>query len=158
MNRNEQQTPTKIAVLGCGALGVTKQLIAKLLEDVGYHTHVIPGTSTVLASAVMPSGFVLATAESIGASPDNGTWQLAIEVAITKAKALAFAELWKLEDYRLKQTMHEISRDHGREALGRLRATVQPAGDLDARTNRRACGCSVGAAQAYCCGVAEGRG
>lgn len=134
MNRDEQQTPTKIAVLGGGALGVTKQHIAKLLESVGYHTHVVPGTTTILATAIMPSGFTLATAESRCLNAEDFTLQMGIEVAITKAKALAHDALWQFEGYRLKQTLHEIEHDHGRAALDRLRATVQPA------AHRHACG------------------
>lgn len=134
MNRDEQQIETKIAALGLTAPRITPQHIAKLLEGVGYHTHVIPGTTTILATAIMPSGFTLATAESACVSPENFNLQLGIEIAITKAKALAADALWKLEGYRLKQTMHEIKHDHGRAALDRLRATVQPAAD------RPACG------------------
>lgn len=157
MNRDEQQTPTKIVVVGGNALSLTRQHVARLLEGVSYHTHVVPGTTTILATAIMPSGFTLATAESRCLNAADFNLQMGIEVAITKARALAHDALWQFEGYRLKQALHEIKHDHGREAIERMRATVQPSGEVDQRTNRRACGCSLGVDQSLCCGVAEGR-
>jgi hypothetical protein len=151
MNHAVPSIETKIADLGLTAPRITQSHIAKLLEGVGYHTHVIPGTTTILATAIMPSGFTLATAESACVSPENFNLQLGLEIAITKAKALATDALWKLEGYRLKQTMHEIKHDHGRAAIESMRATVQPSCDLDAPGKRRDCDC-VGGALACTCG------
>lgn len=149
MNRDEQQTPTKTVLVAGSPLRVTKQHIERLLEGVGYHTHLVPGTTTILATAVMPSGFTLATAEAACHDPADFKLQQGIEIAITKARALATAALWTLEVYRLKQTLHEIKHEHGREAIERMRATVQPSGDLDAPGKRRNCGC-IGGDQAAC--------
>lgn len=125
MNRADTQNPTRIAVIGASASIVTREHIARLLDGVGYHTHVVPGTTTILATAIMPSGFTLATAESRCLNSDDFNLQLGIEVAITKARALALDALWQFEGYRLRQTMHEIKHDQGREAIDRMRASVK---------------------------------
>jgi hypothetical protein len=126
MNRDDQNIETIIAALGLNAPRITPHHIAGLMAGVTYHTHLIPGTTTILATAIMPSGFTLATAESACVSPENFNLQLGIEIAITKAKALATDALWKLEGYRLKQTMHEIKHEAGQAAIDRMRATVSP--------------------------------
>ncbi|ASN72217.1 hypothetical protein 3S15_30 [uncultured Caudovirales phage] len=148
MTPAEQQIETKIVSLGLTAPRITPQHIHKLLEGVNYHTHVIPGTTTILATAIMPSGFTLATAESACVSPENFNLQLGIEIAIRKAKDAAIDALWKLEGYRLKQTMHEIKQEAGQAALDRMRATV--AADKQASTcghlsgDPSACACPGG--------------
>jgi len=148
MNRDDQNIETKIAALGLNAPRITPQHIAGLMAGVAYHTHVVPGTTTILATAIMPSGFTLATAESACVSPENFNLQLGIEIAITKAKALATDALWKLEGYRLKQTMHEIKHEAGQVAISRMRASVatdkQPSTCGHLANDPAACACPGG--------------
>jgi hypothetical protein len=127
MSHNEQKPAKEVIVIGCGtSLRVTRQIIEKLLEGVSYHTHLVPGTTTILATAIMPSGFTLGTAESACLVPEDFKLQQGIEIAIAKARALAVDALWQFEGYRLKQTMHELKQDHGRDAIERMRESVKP--------------------------------
>lgn len=148
MTPAEKQVETKIANLGLSAPRITPQHIDALMKGVTYSTHHVPGTTTVLATAIMASGFTLVTAESASASPENFRLQLGIELAISKAERLARDELWKLEGYRLKQTMHEIRQDVGRNAIAQARETLKasPAADaVDAP-------CCIGPACTSACG------
>lgn len=124
MTPAEQQIETKIARLGQSGPRITAQHIHKLLEGVKYSTHLVPGTTTILATAIMPSGFVLATVDSACADPAEFNLVTGIEIAITKAKGAAITALRSLELYRVRQTMHEIRQEAGQDAIDRMRATL----------------------------------
>lgn len=124
MTPAEQQIETKLARLAQSGHRITMQHIHKLLEGVKYSTHLIPGTTTILATAIMPSGFVLATVDSACADPDEFNLATGIEIAITKAKGAAINALRSLELYRVRQTLHEIQQEAGQAAIDRMRATL----------------------------------
>jgi len=149
MTPAEHQVETKIANLGLTAPRITAQEIDALMKDVTYHHHLIPGTTTILATAIMPSGFTLATGESACASPENFNLKLGIEIAIGKAERLARDELWKLEGYRLKQTMHEIHQTLGRNAIKQARDSL---GGSAASKPGPPSPCCVGASCTGACG------
>ena len=128
MTPAEQQLETKIASLGLNAPRITPQRVDELMAGVQYSTHLVPGTTTVLATAIMPSGFTLCTVESACASPANFKLQLGIEIAIRKATDKARDELRRLEAYRLSQTLHEIKQGNGERALETIRETIASGG------------------------------
>jgi len=147
MTPEEHQIETRIANLGLNAPRITPQRIDALMQAVTYSTHHVPGTTTVLATALMPSGFSLVTAESACASPENFNVTLGIEIAIAKAERLARDELWKLEGYRLKQTLHELKQDIGNAAIAQAREALS-ASPVDPAPAP----CCIGAACTGACG------
>lgn len=148
MTPAEKQVETKIASLGLSAPRITPQHIDALVESLTFDTHYIPGTSSVVATSILPSGFTVATAISGAASHENNAIALCIETAIGKCRDESRRKLWELEGYRLKQTMHEIRQDVGRNAIAQARETLKasPAADaVDAP-------CCIGPACTSACG------
>jgi hypothetical protein len=124
MPDQEQKVEAIIISAGLIAPRITPAMIDQLMEGVTFSTHVVPGTTTTLASAVASSGFVLCTVESACASPENFNPALGIEIALTKARTTARDKLWELEGYRLKQALHEVSTGTASKALEQIRSVL----------------------------------
>ncbi|MGL4265048.1 MAG: Gp49 family protein [Afipia sp.] len=107
---NAESLEQQIVALGLTAPRITPAQIDALVEQLSFHTSVIPGTTTTLASAINPSGFEIVTASAGCVSPENFNESLGRNHAIAKAKASARNELWRLEGYRLKQNLFEASK------------------------------------------------
>jgi hypothetical protein len=107
---NDQSLERRITALGLTAPRITYTQIEALVKALSYHTYVVPGTTTTIASAIDPTGFVVALGTSACVSPENFNEVLGRDAAISKAKTLATDELWKLEGYRLKQNLHQASK------------------------------------------------
>lgn len=125
MPDQEQKVEAIILSAGLTAPRLTPAMIDQLMAGVTYSTHVVPGTTTTVAYAVAPSGFVLCAGESACASPENFNPALGIEMAITKATAMARDKLWELEGYRLKQALHEVSTGTATKALEQIRSVLE---------------------------------
>ncbi|MNJ43916.1 hypothetical protein D3C77_389420 [compost metagenome] len=123
----EQQVEQRIAVLGLSAPRVTPAMIDALVESLTFDTHYIPGTTTVVATSLLPSGFTVTTTKSASASPDNFNLALGIEIAIGKCKDESRQKLWELEGYRLKQALHEQSVDIAADSVRTIRANLEQA-------------------------------
>lgn len=108
--RNAESIEQQIVALGLTAPRITPAQIDALVEQLSFHTSVIPGTTTTLASAINPSGFEIVTASAGCVSPENFNEALGRNHAIAKAKASARNELWRLEGYRLKQNLFEAAK------------------------------------------------
>lgn len=123
---SDQERKYEAIIIGLGFTGprITPAMIEELLDRVTYSTQVVPGTTTTLATAVAGCGFLLCTAEHHCPSPENFNPALGIEIAITKAKALARDRLWLLEEYRLSQALHESRKGSATQALGQIRAVL----------------------------------
>lgn len=108
MNANaiEQQ----INALGLTAPRITPAQIDALVEQLSFHTYLIPGTTTTLASALNPAGFEVATVSANVSIAAEFSESVGRNNAIAKAKTAARNELWKLEAYRLKTNLHEASK------------------------------------------------
>lgn len=91
-----------IEALGLTAPRITPDRIDALMAGVSYHVHIIPGTTTTLATAIAANGFTLAIGMTACADPDNLNAELGAKYAIKDAEAKARNELWKLEGWRLK--------------------------------------------------------
>lgn len=107
---NVESLEQQIIALGLTAPRITPEQIDALVEQLSFHTSVIPGTTTTLASALNPSGFEIATSSAGCVSPENFNEALGRNHAIAKVKAAARNELWRLEGYRLKQNLFEASK------------------------------------------------
>lgn len=120
----EQQVEQRIAVLGLSAPRVTPAMIDALVESLTFDTHYIPGTTTVVATSLLPSGFTVTTTKSAPASPENFNLALGIEIAIRKCKDESRQKLWELEGYRLKHALHEQSESIAADSLSTIRANL----------------------------------
>lgn len=107
---NVESLEQQIVALGLTAPRITPAQIDAMVEQLSFHTSVIPGTTTTLASALNPSGFEIVTTSAGCVSPENFNEALGRNHAIAKAKAAARNELWRLEGYRLKQNLFEASK------------------------------------------------
>lgn len=79
------------------------------MRGVRYEVQVVPGTTTTLATAIAANGFTLAIGMTACADPANFNAELGAKYAIKDAKAKARQELWKLEGWRLKCHLEEMS-------------------------------------------------
>jgi hypothetical protein len=98
-----------IEALGLTAPHVTPDQIDALMRDVRYEVQVVHGTTTTLATAIAANGFTLATGMTACADPANFNAELGAKYAIKDAEAKARQELWKLEGWRLKCHLEEMS-------------------------------------------------
>lgn len=99
---------SQIKAKGLTAPRVTPAQIDALMADVTFHTHVIPGTTTTVATAIMSNGFTLATAFSACADPANFDAEIGVEIAVSKARVTARDKLWELEGYALKKEIESL--------------------------------------------------
>lgn len=93
--------------LNLAAPRVTPDQIEALMAGVTYDVHVVPGTTTTLATATAANGFTLATGMTACASPSNFNAELGAKYAIKDAESKAKEMLWQLEGWRLKQQLTE---------------------------------------------------
>ncbi len=107
---NVESLEQQITLLGLTAPRITPDQIDALVEKLSYHTYVIPGTTTTVASAIDPLGFVVAIDSASSVSAENFNEVFGRNAAISKAKAVAKKELWKLEGYRLSKNLAEASK------------------------------------------------
>lgn len=123
--------------IGVTAPRLTPQMIEELFAKVTYSTHVVPGTTTTVATAIDESGFTLCSVASGTASPETFNPALGIEIAIQKARTAAREKLWELEGYRLKRALYEASRGTSSQALEQIREVL--ARRKGVSQNREAC-------------------
>lgn len=140
---SEQKIEQILVDLGLTGPRITPVMIDELMREVTYSTHVVPGTTTTVATAIDGAGFTLCTVSSACASPENFNPALGIEIAITKARAAAREELWKLEGYRLKRALHDARSTNSTKALEQIR-TVLAKPSADRWAPRRPSGCALG--------------
>jgi hypothetical protein len=95
-----------IEALDLTAPRVTPEQIDALMAGVTYHTHVIPGTTTTVATAIATNGFTLAIGMTACADPANFNEEFGVKYAIRDAESKARSQLWKLEGWRLKCELH----------------------------------------------------
>jgi hypothetical protein len=90
--------------LGLNAPRVPKKHIDMLMEHVQYKTHIVEGTTTTVAVAVLPMGtvdFTLAIESTACVDKSNFNAALGAKYAIEKAAESARNKLWELEGYVL---------------------------------------------------------
>lgn len=84
---------------------VTVDEIDALCNDLVIHTHHFPGTTTTVAVATLPDGFVVATGHSACISPENFKPHIGVKIATDNARAAARSKLWELEGYLLRASL-----------------------------------------------------
>lgn len=97
--------------LGLNAPRVPKEHIDMLMEHVQYKTHIVEGTTTTVAVAVLPMGtvdFTLAIESTACVDKSNFNAALGAKYAIEKAAESARNKLWELEGYVLALCIHNI--------------------------------------------------
>lgn len=95
--------------LGLNAPRVPKEHIDMLMEHVQYKTHIVEGTTTTVAVAVLPMGtvdFTLAIESTACVDKSNFNAALGAKYAIEKAAVSARNKLWELEGYVLALCIH----------------------------------------------------
>ena len=90
-----------IVELNLTAPRVTLERIRELMGQVEYKVHIVEGTTTTQAVAVL-DGFTLATGSTSCVDPDNFNKELGAKYAIYEAEDLAKDKLYELEGYLLK--------------------------------------------------------
>ena len=101
-SEEDAEMEREIQTLELTAPRVTPEQIDALMAGVTYDVHVIPGTTTTIATAIAANGFTLAIGMTACADPANFNAEFGAKYAIKDAEAKARQELWKLEGWRLK--------------------------------------------------------
>lgn len=131
MSNNDQKLEAALALVGLTGSRVTLAMVEEVLATVTYDTRVIPGTTCTQASAILPSGFVVAFGEAACADPANFNPALGIERAISKARDNAREQIWKLEGYRLSQALYEVRQGSASAALMQIRAVLNSRAEVE---------------------------
>ena len=97
----DKEMEKEIQAKGLIAPRVTLDQIEALMEKVEFKVHIVEGTTTTMAVAVL-EGFTLAKEFTACVDPLNFNKELGEKYAILKSKAAAKDKLWELEGYRLK--------------------------------------------------------
>jgi len=99
--QHDEQMEKEIVELGLTAPRVTLDSIKALMAKVEYKVHVVEGTTTTHAVALL-DGFSLAIGMSSCVDPANFNEELGRKYSIIDAEEKAQKKLWELEGYRLK--------------------------------------------------------
>lgn len=105
---NEAQMETEIKELGLVYPRVRLEQIDALMATVEVHTYVIPGTTTTVATAMLPIAhikFTLANEIMACVDPRNFNAELGVKYGTEKVLAAARNKLWELEGYALAKQL-----------------------------------------------------
>ena len=94
----------EIQAKGLTAPRITKERIDYLMSQVTYKTHIVEGTTTTIAVAILPIGntdFTLAIERTACVDKSNFNAELGAKYAIESATESARNKLWELEGYKL---------------------------------------------------------
>lgn len=80
---------------------VTAERIDALVASLTYETARVPNTSTTIATARLPWGFVVAEGKASCVSPSGFDAETSAKLAIVDAGKNSRSALWMLEGYRL---------------------------------------------------------
>ena len=83
---------------------ITNDEIEEKMKGVGYHCHVVPGTTTTVITATLPMAhlnFTLGTDIMACVDPRNFNAELGVKYGTEKVAKIAKDTLWMLEGYRL---------------------------------------------------------
>ena len=94
-----------IQAKGLTAPRVTPEQINALVDGLTFQTHRFPGTTSTVAIAVLPNGFVAAVGHSAAARRENFDAEIGEQIAISNARTEARKKLWELEGYVLKKAI-----------------------------------------------------
>lgn len=103
----DHTTEQEITAKGLTAPRVTPERIAGLVSSLTYETARVPNTTSTIATARLPNGFVVAIGHSACVSPANFDAAMGKRLAIGDASTKASEALWQFEGYLLA---HELAK------------------------------------------------
>lgn len=86
---------------------VTDEQIESIMAGVTYHTYLVPGTTTTICVAILPSGYTITNGISSCVDPDNFNEQVGQEYAMQDATEKARDALWEMEGYVLMKALSQ---------------------------------------------------
>jgi len=101
LETTDEKMENEIVTLGLTAPRITLEAIEALMARVQYKVHVVEGTTTTQATAML-DGFTLSIGQTACVDPTNFNEELGRKYAIIDAEYKAQKKLWELEGYRLK--------------------------------------------------------
>lgn len=87
--------------------------IDRLMADVQVRTHSFPGTTSTVAIAALPDGFVLGVGHSACIDPAAFDAEIGIKMATADALKKARDKAWELEGYLLRQRRQQAAAGFG---------------------------------------------
>ena len=114
-------------LLAAEAQPIDMAKVCALVDSLSFDTHYVKGTTTVVATSVLPSGFVVAT-ESFAGNP-NEVFNLVnvIEVAISKCRIASKDFLMRNQLFEHKQALHEQRSAIAADSVRTIRANLEQA-------------------------------
>lgn len=109
----DHQTEQEIIAKGLTAPRVTADTIDGLVKSLTYETARVPNTTSTIATARLPTGFVVAIGHSACVSPANFDAEMGRKLAIGDATTKAREALWQFEGYRLA---HDLAQQKAAKA------------------------------------------
>lgn len=106
-DNNDNAIEQMIQDKGLTAPRITPAHIDALMDTLIIDTHHFEGTTSTVAIATLPGGFVVATGFSACVSAANFDAAVGVAVAAGNAKAAAREKLWELEGYALYKQQQE---------------------------------------------------
>ncbi|WP_289100962.1 Gp49 family protein [uncultured Marinobacter sp.] len=104
---SDQTIEDQIVAKGLTAPRISLAHVQKMKERLEYLFERCPGKTTTFCHVYLDGTFYLATGVSACVSPENFDSQVGIDVARTKAEALATDKLYELEGYRLWSELNQ---------------------------------------------------
>lgn len=102
---NDSQFEQDIQAKGLTAPRVTNHQIDALCGSLTIHVHHFPKTTSTVAIAALPNGFVAGVGYSACVSPENFDTEIGARIATQDALAQARKKLWEMEGYALKKQL-----------------------------------------------------
>lgn len=84
---------------------VTEDQIDELCGSLTIQAQRVQGTTSCVALAILPNGFVVSVGHSACVSPENFDLDIGIRIATQDALAQARKKLWEMEGYALKKQL-----------------------------------------------------
>lgn len=107
-SQQDKALEAQILAKGLTAPRVLPEQIDDLVNQLSFHTYVIPGTTVTVAAAIAAGNIVVALGKSGAASAANFDEVIGRNRAISRAKDAARNQLWELEGYRLKRNLLDL--------------------------------------------------
>lgn len=102
---NDNAFEREIVAKGLTAPRITADQIEALCGSLTIKTHHFEGTSSTVALAILPNGFVAGVGHSASVSPENFDAGIGARIATQDALAQARKKLWEMEGYALKKQL-----------------------------------------------------
>ena len=102
---NESAFELELKAKGLLAPRVTYDQIEDLCGSLTVHAQWVENTTSCVALAALPNGFVVAIGHAACVSPENFNMDIGMRLATSDALAQARKKLWEFEGYALKKQL-----------------------------------------------------